>query len=89
MDKKEEPQKPVEEEEEEIDDDEEEDMFNKRIENSGCSKQHYELQVYLSYNFNYFLNNGKISEKRFCSLGFSRKKSETSLLRISMEISRG
>ena len=44
MDKKEEPQKPVEEVDDD-DDEEEEDLFNKRIENSGCSKQHYELQV--------------------------------------------
>ena len=26
-------------------DDDEEDLFEKRIENSGCSKQHYQLQV--------------------------------------------
>ena len=44
MDKKEEPKKPVEEVDDD-DDEEEEDLFNKRIENSGCSKQHYELQV--------------------------------------------
>lgn len=53
MDKKEEPQKPI--EEEEIDEEEEEDLFNKRIENSGCSKQHYELQVdIVPSNLNYF-----------------------------------
>ena len=48
MDKKEEePQKPTqaEVEEEEEEEEEEEDLFNKRIENSGCSKQHYQLQV--------------------------------------------
>ena len=27
------------------DEDEEEDLFYKRIDNSGCAKQHYELQV--------------------------------------------
>ena len=30
---------------EEDDEEEEEDLFNKRIQNSGCSKQHYQLQV--------------------------------------------
>jgi len=33
------------EDEEEEEEEEEEDLFNKRIENSGCAKQHYQLQV--------------------------------------------
>lgn len=32
-------------EEDEEEEEEEEDLFNKRIDNSGCAKEHYSLQV--------------------------------------------
>lgn len=37
--------KVVVEEDDEEEEEEEEDLFNKRIDNSGCAKQHYALQV--------------------------------------------
>ena len=61
MDKKDEPQA----NQIEIEEEEEEDLFNKRIENSGCSKQHYELQVYeSSFCDNVYM---KCSKETLCS----------------------